>query len=78
MSEADRLVALIADALDVPVDSLTLQSGSPGLEAWDSLAHLRILMMVEEEFGISVDMEAAAELDSISAIVDYIRRSQRR
>ncbi len=42
----------------------------------DSLGHLQILMRVEEEFGISVDMEAAGELASISEILDYIERKR--
>ncbi len=77
MSDADRLVALVTEALQLPAGSLSPDSTSAELDEWDSLAHLQILMRVEEEFGVSVEMEVAAELASISEILDYIERERR-
>ncbi len=77
MSDADRLVALVTEALQLPAGSLSPDSTSAELGEWDSLAHLQILMRVEEEFGVSVEMEVAAELASISEILDYIERKRR-
>ncbi len=76
MSDADRLLAVVADILGVSLESLGPDSACADLNEWDSLAHLRILMMVEEEFGISVDMQAAGELESIAEILEYIRRKR--
>ena len=76
MRDADRLVALVAEALQLPAGSLNPDSTSAELDEWDSLGLLQILMRVEEEFGISVDMEAAEELASIAEILDYIERKR--
>ncbi len=77
MRDADRLVALVAEALQLPAGSLGPDSASAELDEWDSLGHLQILMRVEDEFGISVDMEAAGELASISELLGYIERKRR-
>lgn len=74
MTDTERLLTLVAEALQVSRDVVTPSLASAELEEWDSLAHLRILMLVEEEFEIRVEMEVAGQLDSVSEIFDYIRR----
>ena len=41
--------------------------------AWDSLAHLTLLTVVDEEFGISTDVEDAEHLASFEALLDHVR-----
>lgn len=35
----------------------TLQASAAGLGQWDSLATLNLLALIEEEFGVSVDLD---------------------
>jgi acyl carrier protein len=37
-------------------------------ETWDSLAHLRLISAIEEEFGLRFAMEEIGELDSFERI----------
>ena len=67
-----RIVRLVATALDTSESSLSLDSTPEQVETWDSLTHLQIMMQVEHEFGVRVDMEAAAELSSIREILNYV------
>jgi acyl carrier protein len=39
------------------------------IEPWDSLLHLEVVFMLEEEFGVRFSAEEVAELNSVSAIV---------
>ncbi len=76
MTDSERLLTLVAGALQVSRDAVTPSLASAELEEWDSLAHLRILMLVEEEFEIRMEMEVAGQLESVSEILDYIRRNR--
>jgi acyl carrier protein len=70
-----RLTGLVARVLDLPaveVDKASADS-TPG---WDSLAHLRLLMAVEEEFGVSFSPDEIPELDSVQRIGDAVERLQ--
>lgn len=68
-----RVIALISTELDVPEGSITPTTASGDIEKWDSLGHLQVCMALEAEFGISPELEELAELDSVGAIVDYLR-----
>jgi acyl carrier protein len=35
----------------------TLQASAAGLEQWDSLATVNLLALIEEEFGVSIDLD---------------------
>ena len=40
--------------------------------AWDSLAGITLLLVVEEEFQTAVDLEKLAELDSFESLAEYL------
>jgi acyl carrier protein len=44
------------------------------VEGWDSVAAITIVNLVEEEFGIQMDLDQLADLDSFSRIHDYLSR----
>jgi acyl carrier protein len=46
-------------------------SDVPGL--WDSLATVTLIAVVEEEFGIQIELERVPELRSFSAFLNYIQ-----
>lgn len=44
------------------------------IEAWDSMAFVVLVMLIEEEFDINVRVEDIAELTSFSSIMTYLQR----
>jgi acyl carrier protein len=68
-----RVIALVARELGVPEGSITSATSSGDIENWDSLGHLQVCMALEADFGVSPELEELAELDSVAAIVDYLR-----
>ena len=68
----DRVIALVASELGVPAERVRAESTSQDLDEWDSLAHLRICMALEDEFGVAVDLDDIGELDSVPAIVALV------
>ncbi len=47
-------------------------AGASSLAAWDSIAHIRLLSAVAEEFGLELEMEDFDELVTYPLIVDYV------
>ena len=68
-----RVIALVTSELGVPAGSITSATSSGDIEQWDSLGHLQVCMALEAEFGVSPELEELAELDSVGAIVGYLR-----
>jgi acyl carrier protein len=41
--------------------------------AWDSIAAITLLNVIEDEFAITMDLELVGELDSFSKIYEYLK-----
>jgi acyl carrier protein len=69
-----RLVRCFAAVFpSLPSDRMaTAQSSS--VEGWDSVASVTLLAMVEEEFGIEIDVQGMEELLSFEKLLAYLRQ----
>jgi acyl carrier protein len=72
----NQLLQTIAEILDVPSSRLALSSGANTMHEWDSLAHLNIVLGVEEAFGVRFAPERILELTSIEAILMELQYMQ--
>lgn len=68
MSTLSDARALLAAALAVPEANLPPTARIGGLEQWDSLAHARILLAIEDRLGRLLQAEAAARIESLDDI----------
>jgi acyl carrier protein len=41
------------------------------VDDWDSMGHLTLLAVLEQEFGVSIEDDLAVELQSYQAVVSY-------
>lgn len=44
------------------------------IEAWDSAAMILLVGVIEDEFGMQLDMDSLAEMDSFIRIHEYLAR----
>ena len=71
-SNAESLASLIQEVLGLP-EPPRPEQGPGEIQAWDSLGTLRLLLAIEEAFGVSLDeaeIRAASNVASLSAIVE--------
>lgn len=47
-------------------------ASTESVEEWDSIAHVTLLSVVEEEFGLTASPETAAELTSFEAMRRFV------
>mgnify|MGYP000878702391 CR=1 FL=1 len=61
---------MAADVLGVPATLLSEASGPDSVEEWDSVAHLNLIMAIEDQFQVTFSPE---EMESICTLGDLAR-----
>lgn len=49
------------------------RASQASVAGWDSVASITLVNVVEEEFALQIDMEAAGDLVSFDLILDYLQ-----
>jgi acyl carrier protein len=68
-----ELQAVLAEFLDVPPDQITRESVAKDFKGWDSIAHAKIILAVEEAFDIEFGDEEIFTFRNVGAIHDSIQ-----
>jgi acyl carrier protein len=68
LAEVSRVTEIIADVLNVPVESIGVNSGPRDFAQWDSAAHIDIVLSLEAEYGVSFSAEEMVEMLSAAAL----------
>lgn len=72
MENAERIRMIVSDVLEIDPERVQEGSRQADLAEWDSLAQLRLVTALEQEFGVRPTMREIAELTSIPAIARYL------
>jgi acyl carrier protein len=73
MNVFERLQDAVATTLRVSSKDITETTRDEDLAAWDSLGHVNVMMTLEQTFDIVLDVEDFSKLNSIPAIVEYLK-----
>ncbi|WP_074011128.1 citrate/2-methylcitrate synthase [Numidum massiliense] len=65
---------LIAHVLQVPEDQITDDLAYRSIMAWDSLAHVNLMIALEKEYGVPLDADTIVELNSVAAIRAFVQQ----
>ena len=68
MKTEDTLKDVMATVLGIVADSINDDTSMDTVEAWDSIKHMNLVLAIEEEFGISIPDEDAANITSYPLI----------
>lgn len=72
MSLFERLQATIATTLKVAPGQITPTTRDEDLPSWDSLGQVNLIMALEQTFGVYIEVEEFANLNSVPAILAYL------
>lgn len=67
-----KLEEIFKDLLDDENFELKESDNAESIEDWDSLFHITLMTVVEEEFKISLATDAVAKAKNIGVLVDMI------
>ena len=72
-----RFIECFSEALELDDSkSLTLETEFRNIQEWDSLAHLSVIAMLDEEYGIQIENATFKKLETIGDIVNYIQANK--
>ncbi len=64
--------AIVAEATRTPIESLPEYVDVLTLPAWDSMAHVSIILAIEEKTGQQLTTEAIIEIQSLQTIANLL------
>ena len=69
----EEFLEFIAGVMEVDLSELSEDTAYGEFEKWDSLMHMRIIMEVEDEYGIEIPIDEVPELKTLKAIYAYTK-----
>lgn len=73
MTIQQRLERLFQDAFGV--EKLTDDMSIDNVQGWDSMAHVGLIMALQQEFGVSISPQKAIELTDVASIKKCVQSS---
>jgi acyl carrier protein len=68
-----RLKELAADTFEVDPEDVSDDAAAGVMTAWTSLRHLQFMGAIEQEFGVRLTLEEMLSLQSLPALVAFLR-----
>ena len=69
-----KIIALLADILEMEANEIKLQDKFREYEKWDSLSYLSVIAMRDEEFDVQIETNEFKTLITIQNLVDAITK----
>lgn len=64
----DKIRTIVAEALRLPAERIGADAAIGTVPNWDSTAHMRMMIALEDEFGIELDESRMVEMTSLAKI----------
>jgi acyl carrier protein len=71
-SQRDSARRVLATALDLAPDAVSVSARLGDPAAWDSLAHLRLILAIEAELGHELDPAQIVEIECLDDIASLL------
>lgn len=63
-----RLAQIFADTFGLPLEAIPPDASMENIAEWDSVAHINLVMSLEQEFGVRFSADEMIALNSLPAI----------
>ena len=74
--DVQNFIEKFAEANDVEATELTAETEFRNLDAWDSVAYISVIAMMDEEYDIQIEMPTFKTLKTVGAIAEYIENNK--
>jgi acyl carrier protein len=69
---AGKVIQTLAQALNVDLGEINVETEFGDLPQWDSMGHMEVLVELEKHFGVEINADTITELVSVKAICAHI------
>jgi acyl carrier protein len=74
----ERIRAIMAEVLRLPAERIDADAAIGTVPNWDSTAHMRMMIALEDMFGVELDESRMVEMTSFAKIRNTIEELQAR
>ena len=67
-----KLFEIVGKVMGVPHGAVTDLSSPASIKQWDSLRHMRLILAVEESFGIQFSEDEIVGIKSVGDVIKYL------
>lgn len=71
----EQIQALLAEAIQAPIEEITPDLTFGDLPQWDSMGHMEVMLRLEEKFGVEISADTIAALTSIPEIIKHLENN---
>jgi len=68
----DKIKELMSSIFDIDKESITEDSSIENIKEWDSLNHMKLITILEDEYNIEFDEDELLDMVSFKKIVLFI------
>ncbi len=69
-----RVFQVVSSSLRISAESVSLDLTVGDIPAWDSLGHVTLLQAIEQEFGLTFEIDEALEIESVHDFVNALAK----
>ena len=68
----EKVRTVLAKVLNVGLDEITPETTFGDLPQWDSMGHMEVMIVLEENFGVDINADTISDLVSVPAICEHV------
>ncbi len=72
--DADKIKKIFCEVLGIPTVEVTDMLAYNSCVQWDSLKHLQLVAMLEETFGIEIDMDDIIAMENYGKVKEILHK----
>ena len=74
MSNLDRYNKVFVECFSISADVLNSEFVYQGITAWDSIGHMSLITLLENEFDIMIEMDDVIDFGSYTVGMDILKK----
>lgn len=72
MAKENEFLDFVATVLSVDRGSLSFETAYESIPEWDSVMHLRLVMEVQDRFGVDIPLERVPEVKTLGDFFSFV------
>lgn len=72
MTTEKDFLAFVAGILDVPVESISLDTAYESIPEWDSVMQLRLTLEIGSEYDVEIPVDEIADIKTLGGFYKYL------
>ena len=74
MATDKEFLSFVAGVLDVPAESISLDTAYESIPEWDSVMQLRLTLEIGTEYDVEIPVDEIAEIKTLGAFYQYLNK----